>query len=506
VSDLRRVDARIAALKKGGISSGEEEAYAKLMSERQKFRDTLDDNDARYADAQSSKWDARVSAFEATTDKQLKGNDAWTKWFDAVGSMAATLGDTGKVQAAGESLLRQQQDRQSILQQRLTRAQQLASRDPRWQTEVDRLAQDLADTNQAIVEQQARLLSDSVSAMERQFSVRSAGLDIRNRMSDLLDRGGDRLGAATQRVATQQDRSQLIRDQLSGYNSLLGQAQAQGNVGVANDLLDKISDLTAQLAESEAATKDLTYTYRSTATAIITGQQDRATGLMGTASTIFGKLDDISGTPDNNRLLGVANQIRDTLSSSAVSIARNVTDAINSTFDDPSADSILSQLRDAFQAGPAQFGTALANLGPAIAALESTMSDTEKQAFDDLISSMIDNTTATLDNSKTITDLTNANQQPQQWSSTAWQWFREAVFNGMGDVMPAYAFPQAETGAFVQRNGLVGVHAGEFIVNPARNNVQMGDSPVNITVNEAGGDVDITHLANRIAFAKKTRK
>ena len=130
------------------------------------------------------------------------------------------------------------------------------------------------------------------------------------------------------------------------------------------------------------------------------------------------------------------------------------------------------------------------------------MSETERTAFQALIQSMIDNTVATVDNTAATAELTET--AVQQWSSTAWQWFREAVFTGTGAVLPEYDVPQMQTGGHVTRGGLFRLHTGEFVANAERSNVAEGET--HITINEAGRPLDVTHLASRLSFEKKSRR
>lgn len=56
--------------------------------------------------------------------------------------------------------------------------------------------------------------------------------------------------------------------------------------------------------------------------------------------------------------------------------------------------------------------------------------------------------------------------QPQTFSSIAWQWFRQAVFTGMGGLLPQYQIPHFQVGGIVERDGLIYAHRGEAVVPP----------------------------------------
>jgi phage-related protein len=358
------------------------------------------------------------------------------------------------------------------------------NRTARYQARLERFQANLADAERGIELQQ------------RDDEFASRRLDISERL------GGDRLGNIRARQALSVQRATTLGNERQMLETFLRRATRLGDTDAINDLTDRLAENAVALEEETAARRELVYTYRQTATDIIAGRQERSTGLIGTASGLIQRLGEISGNLNINQIRGFLEQTAQVLASAGVEIATNISQAIGEDLFSGSADNVLTQLRNAFTQGPESFATALAALGPSIANLESTMSETERTAFQALIQSMIDNTTAVVDNTGQLEELTDT--AVQQWSSTAWQWFREAVFTGMGTVLPEYDVPQMQTGGHVTRGGLFRLHTGEFVVNPERSNIKDGD--ISITVNEAGRPLDVTHLANRIAFEKKSRR
>ena len=55
-----------------------------------------------------------------------------------------------------------------------------------------------------------------------------------------------------------------------------------------------------------------------------------------------------------------------------------------------------------------------------------------------IMSAINDNTIAQLQNTQAIDKLNGQGTQVQDWSSRAWQWFRVAIFNGIGSLLPQY--------------------------------------------------------------------
>lgn len=135
-------------------------------------------------------------------------------------------------------------------------------------------------------------------------------------------------------------------------------------------------------------------------------------------------------------------------------------------------------------------------------AMEFGMDDNTKALFEGLINGIIDNATALVDNT---TELKAANDQStiQDWSSSLWSNFRDALFTGNGGILGG--IPQAATGAHIISSGLLRVHAGET-VSPAGTS-RYESSPINIPIDihNYQGDVDTLALTKRLAFELKTR-
>jgi len=107
----------------------------------------------------------------------------------------------------------------------------------------------------------------------------------------------------------------------------------------------------------------------------------------------------------------------------------------------------------------------------------------------------------------------------QNFSSSAWQFFRRAIFGGENQIMPGFqnsvasatyatqVVPQAAVGAMVMADGLLYAHKGEKVI-PAMVSRNLGDlstQNISVTVNEAQQSADPTYLAKRLAFELQGR-
>jgi DNA repair exonuclease SbcCD ATPase subunit len=107
----------------------------------------------------------------------------------------------------------------------------------------------------------------------------------------------------------------------------------------------------------------------------------------------------------------------------------------------------------------------------------------------------------------------------QNFSSSAWQFFRRAIFGGENQILPGFqnsvasatyatqVVPQAAVGAMVMADGLLYAHKGEKVI-PAMVSRNLGDlstQNISVTVNEAQQSADPTYLAKRLAFELQGR-
>ena len=335
------------------------------------------------------------------------------------------------------------------------------------------IANQIVELQVSIAEATAQAFQDSIDAVEKAAGRREAGLALRGRLADLQERGGDRLGAVQARQGVSADRVGSLRTQRTELQGLLNEAISSGNLDKMQELGDKIADLDVTIQEEIQTQEDLIYTYRAVATEILTGRTDRTTGIIATASGIIRKAGELIGNVNFPKLIELLQKTGDTLRTTATEIATNIRDSIANSEFGAEGGGILAQLVAAFQQGPEQFGSVLAQLGPAIAALEAGMSPEQKAAFQALIASMVDNTTAVLDNSDQLNQLTSRNNA-QGFASSLWSQFRVAVFTGSGRILPQFQFPQMQSGGYIHSTGLYNLHAGEVVVPASQVNAGAG--------------------------------
>ncbi len=134
--------------------------------------------------------------------------------------------------------------------------------------------------------------------------------------------------------------------------------------------------------------------------------------------------------------------------------------------------------------------------------LEAGMTSAQQSQFEGLINSIISNVGALESNTVQLQQLNGQLQQPQSWSTNAWQTFRTAFFTGMGGLLPSYAsIPHMQGGGEIAREGLAYLHSAEVVTPKGE---MGGDTHVHMHMTNPTEVFDPVHAAHRTAWAWKT--
>lgn len=474
-----------------------------LWADRNRLIKDLDDGDAKIATNVADQYQKAADAFNAQTTKELRETNRASTVISSILRAAQTLGRTDLVESFGQAQVTNLRNTQTIILNRLRAAQAAAANNPKMQAVADDLEKQYLDLSNQIIEQTAANLTNAISTMEANFSRQAKTLDIVGRAADLSERRGNKLSAASTREEVGGARLSLLQQQLAKTTELMQRAGEESNWGVYKDLADKVVDLRQSIEEQTQTNKDLVHQYRQTATAIITTREQRGTGLIGSGLGIFQKLDQIMGSTNMNRILDAYQRVGEALTAEVPNIVRNAMDAIGGDFvGNPAVQGVLGQLVSAFQEGPSSLANALVSLGPQIASIEANLGPEALNSFQAIVASLLDNTTALLDNTDSIKQLTVVSDE-QSFSSTAWDMFRTAVFTGSGGILPQYDVPHLASGGYIAKGGLAYLHAAEVVRPSGGSSWGNGDTNVNVEITEADHGADYVGVGNAIAFKLK---
>lgn len=432
---------------------------------------------AQVADLRMSASEAVAEGIKADVDEVNRQVGRSGTALDLRGRIAEALGrvgDTAKIMEERMTLTRDQigslQEQQSVA----------ASRGQFGL--VEEIADQIAELETSITELASQRLRDSIEQVNNAVARRSAALDLQGRIADMRERAGDIAGSFGQRGSILGQRGQVARDQIGSLSALLGVAVASGNEGAANELRDQIAELNVQLEENTEQVRSNTNQYRQARINSITARGGFLGGIFGGLGGILTQLAGLNGTTDTAGLRKLLGQSATTLGQTGSGLAGEISGyGIN-----------IAGM------SPAQIVQALS--GVDYDSVQSGMTTEEKDTFQGLINSVIENTAAQLSNTEQIKQL-NA-PATQSWSSTAWQWFRSAVFNGNGGLLARY-----QNAGLGITGGMAGTYdpgqQTQSMAAAQRRGSGQGVFAPTIINEEKTVDMDADTLANRLYFRYK---
>jgi hypothetical protein len=344
---------------------------------------------------------------------------------------------------------------------------------------------ELLELDAAIAEAQASIFDARIDEIDKQAS-RSATLA--NRFNARAELAADNGNTAQSFLLRRNSLNTSIgagRSQITALTSAL--AQLDPNSDKAKELRDRIEDLTVELAQNQEALSDLTTEF--------------TVARFTEASNSFGFLGSIA--------------------TAGVAVANSLGNLVGGVLNTPAVQAFLEQNRAALlgQRGAAiggindlfgrdvglgqLSGIELINALLAIAKTNPFTDPEQKDAFQAFVNALIANEQAIIDNTKQMEDLTNPSKT-QSWSTTSWQLFRNAIFNGAGGLLPQFAqtVPQMATGGMILNNGLIYAHAGEMVVRAA--DVMRGNTTgdTNIYITSPTEVLDPYHVASVLSYRR----
>lgn len=407
----------------------------------------------------------RVSALEAVRDGLSKDVDEvnrqagrTTTGLDIRGRIASALGRVGDTAQIAQERIAATNKQIGQLQDKQAEAARLG-----FFELAETIGDSIADLQASITEIAAQQLQESIEQINNAASRRGGQLDLRNRMADLQQAAGDFAGAFRARGETLVARGQNISAQRAGLTSLLNTAIAQGNQGAIDSLTDQIAELDVQLAENTAAIKANTVAARQAAIDRITGRGGFLGGVYGGLQSLVTALGELSGSIDTEAIRGLLVQAGTTLQQTGTGLTGQLFEGYGI---------------DLRGMSPSELVAALSSIN--YDEVEANMTEEERAQFEALISAVIENATATVANTTQLQQL-NA-PQTQTWSSTAWSWFRNAVFDGAGGLLPQYNYSLG-----------IGASASTAVAAPTAATSSMAADNAS---RSAGGDVFAPHVEN----------
>jgi Phage tail lysozyme len=402
----------------------------------------LNDVDSKIADATEARFQAQIAVQQAFVDEINKRHETVGKGLDLAKRMAAAIGDQGALGKINNGIAANMAAQANELEARIKTARAHGA------TELaDQLQDQVNDLRVQIYEAAQQAIQDSVDAVNQAASRRLGRLDLFGRMADALGVVGNAMGVTVggetlSRSGVFAARGDALTQQRTGLQGALGQAATAGNMKLVQDLTDQLAELDVTIAENSKAQFDA-------------------------------RVQEVTNTHDyTESMLDLQLQLND------------LNGAVNGQVDLTEKANLLTQKSLDLTAKGNELTALLAETTPG------------SQQYNDLQKAILENKIALVQNTTALNEVTGQGSAPASYTSTAWQWFRQAFLTGTGGVMPQYALPP---NASMTSGGLGG--SVSMASSTTNNGSQITN---NFEINEAGQPIDTTKLASTVVFAQST--
>ena len=432
---------QINRIRRGGVEGDEEDQLNDFLTQRRSLRLRRAELRGSIAENLQGRFEAQGGLIESRLGRAIRAPLRRIAASQAAQRISQAFGRGGDVNFIDQEIKAYADQRPAI-----RRALQSARRQKNTQL-ADQLSDQLRDLDGQIAELTASRLQAQIDEIEKSFARKSAFIEFKDRFAQAtgtlgLDRvipgsGGSRRGAF-------QERGALLAQQIQNVRMLQLIAVQQGNLTALDSLTGTLFDLRVQLQEN-------------------------------TRALFLARVEEV------NRVTGAATGLANTRG--RIAELRAELGLITG----PESQALQKQQMQAA-------GAALLAQGGALAALlgEATALGDEEQIMN-LTQAVADNELAQLENTKALKELDGSLNETQSFSSTAWEWFRTAIFNGSGGLLPQYNMGTS-IGGSLNTSLMGGITTGV-------NGIGGGIPAVNLEINEAGQVPDPTYFGNRIAFA-----
>lgn len=325
---------------------------------------------------------------------------------------------------------------------------------------IDDLDGQIADAVESRFQAQEQIIQSAVDGVNTSASRQLARGDLSDRLAALIENvAGGSQTAFGMRGRTLQNRGNILSQQRDALLPLLLQARSQGSTGIADDLLAAIEDLNVSIAENVAAIDHNTVAARQSAIDSITGRGNFLGGTLGGLGNIVKNLGALSGREDVGRLRDIAQAAALVLGQTGTGLRQQLLEGFGLDLRGLDPSGLVDTLRSLNFDG-----------------IEAVFNVEQRQQFEGLVAAIIDNASAVVDNTQQLAEMNSS--RLQSFSTTAWELFRQAIFNGSGGLLPQYRSLMPTSASTMSGAALT---AG-FLPRANGSSSITGDSNINVNV------------------------
>lgn len=431
--------------------------------------------------------DAMVESVNAMVDLIEKTASDNQGRIDAMKTIAEALGNKVFDGQAIIYELKNVKDERDKLQKILDWAESVG-----WGELADQLKTKIADLNGQIFTLIGNYIQSAIDYANQLSDDALTRNEFVNRRADITEHktAGGALLANTMRGAALQSKGGILNQQIAWLQNAKMMADVNGFTGKSAELQLKIEDLTVQLEENTLAIQQNTDQARQITIDAITNKQGFFGGVLDKGLSVSQAIGGLMGSTQNIPFQqGILQQ-------QGVNIS-NASDGYKA---------ILQKLSPIVGDLSGLHGESLVSRLIDLAKTDTSGFTPEQQTqWQSLINLLLDNEGALAANTSALQTLTGT-IDPQSFSTTSWEWFRQAVFDGAGGLLPNYAslVPSMAVGGMIKNDGMIYAHAGETIVPASVASPYSSTGDVNVNLTSPTEVADPLYLGKRIAFELKS--
>ena len=398
--------------------------------------------------------------------------------------IATSLGKLDQIPALIEEQISSASTQLSDLQAVLAAAQATGDQDL-----IDQVQTQVNDLTASITELATERLNAAIESVNSAASTQLGLIDVQSRIANISDLGRPDYAALG---SLMESKGTVLTEQKAQLEALLSDAIAAGNEALTDSLTQSVADLDATIQENTLAIEQNTVAALQSRIDTSTKTSNFLTGVADASSGIIKTIGEMLGDVDTGALLEYAESKGATITQQGTDLKTYLDEFMGGALDD----SFLTAT-----------GTDLVEMVNEIVSSTdlSGMIQEEIDQFYALIDAILANEQSLQDNTAAIEEL-EGTMNEQTFSTTAWDTFRQAIFDGSGNLLSAYDIPQMAEGGMVGKEGLFNLHPGERVLTAEETkNFNQGDLNINTTVNNYDGGTAPDLLAKQIAWELSSR-
>ncbi len=351
---------------------------------------------------------------------------------------------------------------------------------------LQELSSEIADNIADRFAKQQELIDATVKEMEAATSRN----DFEQRLAQISGPHFTQDFGATQTAL--QNRSGILQSQYSTLVGLIKQADAAGNRDAVLSLTQQLQDTHVAIVENNKALEENRNAMLSNTLALIEGQTQAVTGPLESLKGIINTISEIAGTgTDVNNLRKI---ITESIEQNSTALSKNLNVLLSSFGQDFTG---LTG-KDLVQALIDWVST------PAFTEWRNAMSTEQQGNLDKLIGSIIGNESAIQENTKALKDLNQSTIQ--SFSSASWRQFRQAVFDGMGNILPTFKPSISTVTPNITTSTLTSIPSTLQSLQSTAQSTSQTHINENVYITSPTEVLDPVWLSSRLAWERKTRK